>query len=265
MPLTLAHPVAAIPLQRFMGRWGNLSALVIGSMVPDFHYLLPLGITRANTHSWLGLFWFCVPMGLITFGLFHCICKAPLTLLLPRQVQAHLRNVKAPRPNGLLFLAAIICSLAIGSLTHLLWDDFTHKGGVFVYALPSLQTPLFAVARFPVNSLFLLQHGSSVLGCLVLTLMWRRWRRNIRATVSPEIPALPTGTPMAVGLMAIATLVAALICEVRDISSEGELIGAWQIKEMLLKMLGGEVLFALCYCAAWQILSLRDGWRRGVR
>ena len=35
MPFTFAHPAAVVPLLRPLGRYGVLSALVIGSIVPD--------------------------------------------------------------------------------------------------------------------------------------------------------------------------------------------------------------------------------------
>ncbi len=61
MPFTLAHPAAAAPLRRF---GLVLSALVVGSMAPDFPYFLP-GLPQDKFgHTLAGVFWFCVPAGL---------------------------------------------------------------------------------------------------------------------------------------------------------------------------------------------------------
>jgi hypothetical protein len=51
VPFTLAHPAAAVPLLRPLGRRGLLSALVIGSMAPDLWYFVPFDVTRADSHS----------------------------------------------------------------------------------------------------------------------------------------------------------------------------------------------------------------------
>ena len=51
MPFTGSHPAAVLPLMR----WGLMpSALVIGSMVPDLPYFLPVP-DLGNTHSLIGL------------------------------------------------------------------------------------------------------------------------------------------------------------------------------------------------------------------
>ena len=57
MPLTIAHPAAVIPLQRWLGTWAIPSALVIGSVAPDLAYVLPIGISRAADHSLAALSW----------------------------------------------------------------------------------------------------------------------------------------------------------------------------------------------------------------
>lgn len=71
MPLTFAHPAAVLPTSRSLGRFGVLSALVIGSMAPDFVYFVPLGIHGSESHSIRGLIWFCVPSGMLVFFAYH--------------------------------------------------------------------------------------------------------------------------------------------------------------------------------------------------
>ena len=48
MPVTIAHPIAAIPLRRPLGRLGVLSALVIGSITPDVPFFLPFSLHRTR-------------------------------------------------------------------------------------------------------------------------------------------------------------------------------------------------------------------------
>ncbi|RKZ85433.1 MAG: hypothetical protein DRR19_16380 [Candidatus Parabeggiatoa sp. nov. 1] len=61
MPFTLSHPAAAVPLAR-----GGLvlSALVVGSMSPDFLYFLCLSTQYQFGHTFIGVFVFDIPTGL---------------------------------------------------------------------------------------------------------------------------------------------------------------------------------------------------------
>ena len=52
-----------IPLRRPLGRWAVLSALVIGSMAPDFAYFLGVQSFRASTHTLASIAWFSLPVG----------------------------------------------------------------------------------------------------------------------------------------------------------------------------------------------------------
>lgn len=163
MPFTFAHPAAAVPLYRLAPDRLVLSALVIGSMTPDFHYFLPFDILRSDSHSLPAVLWFCLPLGMVLYLLFHLILKAPLAALLPAAMRTKLPLkdlLGLPRVSGL----AIVISLLLGALTHIVWDSFTHGTGFGVRHLPMLATHLFAVGQYHVTVYKLLQHGSTVLG-----------------------------------------------------------------------------------------------------
>ena len=69
MPFTISHAAVVLPFSRLLARWRLLSAVVIGAMVPDFGLFLPWHMPRFETHSAVGLFTFCVPVGMaITAG-----------------------------------------------------------------------------------------------------------------------------------------------------------------------------------------------------
>ena len=91
MPFTLAHVVAAVPLRRALGRRAVVSALVIGTMVPDFRYFVP-GIYDIETHTPRA------PSGLAPLGLATSsstrLAEAAALELLPPWVR---RRVGAPR------------------------------------------------------------------------------------------------------------------------------------------------------------------------
>lgn len=180
MPLTIAHPAIVIPIRHRL----VLSALVIGSMVPDFSKVLSLSGGVTLGHDVPGVFWFCVPAGLIFFILFQHLLKRPLFLLLPANHQKRLVPWLNPFP---LRTAAqwglVIVSLIIGAFTHLFWDSFTHERGWFVEALPFLQSELFTFRRHSFQIYDGLQHVSAAGGLIFLAACYVRFYR--KASIHP--------------------------------------------------------------------------------
>ena len=178
MPFTLAHPAAVVPLARLLGKKAVFSALVIGSMTPDFAYLAP-GLTRGPSHSLPGLFWFCLPVGLALYLLFHLLLKRPLAALLPRTLREAVAPLLARTP-GLppsRWIAVVLC-LLLGALTHQAWDLFTHPGPI-VRAFPLLAVNLMTVGSYRVYVYKVLQHCSTLLGLALLARWTRAWVREV--------------------------------------------------------------------------------------
>ncbi len=159
MPFTLSHPAAVIPLRRPLGRWAVLSALVIGSMAPDFAYFLGVQSLRASTHTLASIPWFSLPVGWVAYLGFQFVLKRPAVFLLPRGFRARLDA--APKLQS--FWPVSGC-LALGALTHIGWDSFTHDSGALVQRLPSLRQLGVELWGYPVASYKILQHGSTLLG-----------------------------------------------------------------------------------------------------
>jgi hypothetical protein len=177
MPFTLSHPAAAVPLAR--GRM-VLSALVIGSMMPDLPYFIPLFANDRFAHTLAGLFYFCVPMGLAMFWIFHRFLKLPLLSLLPVSHQARLASVATRFRFGPSDrFGFIVLSLLAGALTHVSWDLLTHSNGWGVQHLAFLRTLFWGSFRM----YLLLQYGSTVLGLALLAFWYWRW--FAQAPVSP--------------------------------------------------------------------------------
>ena len=59
-------------------------------------FLLPIGISRAQSHSLAGLVWCCLPVGLAVYLLFHWLLKAPLIDLLPHYAYSRLHPYARP-------------------------------------------------------------------------------------------------------------------------------------------------------------------------
>ena len=82
MPFTIAHCVAARPLERLSGGRLVLPALAVGAMAPDFEYLAHLSATRTIGHTIPGLFILCLPTALVALFLWHRLFGPVLAQLL---------------------------------------------------------------------------------------------------------------------------------------------------------------------------------------
>ena len=180
MPFTVSHAAAVLPFAR---RRLVLSALVVGSMAPDFEYLLRLSLVSRWGHTLTGILLFSLPCGLLVLWMFHALLKEPLLTLLPA---SHRRRLE-PLARRFPFLPAgrlgwILASLLLGILSHVLLDSFTHPDGLMVQALPALQAQVISVAGWGVRRYQLLQYALSVAGAAWLARRYWQW---CRATPTP--------------------------------------------------------------------------------
>jgi hypothetical protein len=169
MPYTLSHVAAVAPFSRFLIRWRILSATVIGSMVPDFGYLLPIPLARAQTHSAISLITFSLPVGLVSYWIFQRLIKTPLLNVLPDPAYLRWRPFSMPAAVGsarqwLLAAGGILA----GAVTHLIWDGFTHEGARGMRMMPELGDWRFDLHGHHLIGGRLLEDVSSLLGLLLV-------------------------------------------------------------------------------------------------
>ena len=240
MPFTVSHAAAVLPLQRF-GKYSlPLSALMVGSMAPDFGYVFSYEASRALTHSFAGIFSFSLPVGLIVWLFYVAVLeKATITLLSDRWHTrfAHTDAITLP----LVCRAAL--AIVLGAATHLLWDSFTHRGTFATDAIPWLLGPTPGFAWLPVYHLL---HGlSSIVGLVILGYWMRRLHRQ---------PARSLVRPYQVGEQALAiarwSLVAALV-----------LGGAWEWLPRVHSRYDTQLFFAAvgsmsAFGAAWVCVAI---------
>lgn len=169
MPFTVSHAAAVLPLRRVLPAL-PLTAMVIGSMVPDFGFLIP-HLDRHLSHGFVGLLTFCLPMGWFAQCLFWRGLQGPLLDLLPRPLQRRLQAVLGTESRGLLRVSA---ALLLGSLSHIVWDGITHADGFVARSLPVLQARVFTLGDGPMVC-EVLQHASSALGLVALAMYACRW------------------------------------------------------------------------------------------
>ncbi len=177
MPFTVSHAAAVLPFRKLNLIW---SAFIVGSMAPDFPYIVGNIRYRELGHQFPGILEFTIPASLAALWLFHNIIKRPIMELLPAGVQERLRSQRADFKFGppKRFLA-ILLSVVMGIASHIVWDAFTHlhtwpwRHIAFLRAwvqIPGLNH------RLPVSSI--LQYLSSIVGMLALAIWIVLWYRQ---------------------------------------------------------------------------------------
>lgn len=185
MPLTFAHPAAVLPLMR--GPFVPM-ALVAGTLAPDVPYFLralriPVGaqswwepfFNATTTHGWPGAVMVGIPLALVVH-LALVPCARPVRWALPADPAVGV----SPRGPGLPWLGSVVLSLALGLLTHVVWDWSTADDGWVVRNLAALSTDVEPVALART-----LQHVSTAVGLAVLVVVAWRHRGTWLTTSDP--------------------------------------------------------------------------------
>jgi hypothetical protein len=188
MPFTISHVAAVLPFSRLLARWRLLSATIVGSMVPDFGFLMPWRPARIETHSAIGLLTFCLPVGLATFWIFQLLIKTALMEILPDATYSRWRPFAAPADIGNIKQWVLgACGVLVGAITHLVWDAFTHEGARGVRMIPALDDPIVDIAGHHLIGARLLQDVSSLFGlAIVLVVVVYGLRRGRTGEQSPS-------------------------------------------------------------------------------
>src|SRR6266478_1513048 len=97
MPFTFSHPAAVLPIHSKLKKWTSLPALVIGSLIPDAEYYLPMPEHfKQNAHTLLGTFSSSFPVGILALLIFYWI-RSEAVFLMPNPHRLALQSrMKAP-------------------------------------------------------------------------------------------------------------------------------------------------------------------------
>ena len=181
MPFTVSHAAAVLPIHRWTAHRLPLTALMIGSMTPDFGYFFSRTESRQITHSFPGLLTFSLPMGVLVWLFYVAILeKATITLLSDRWHKrfAHTDSITP----GLILRAAV--AVVLGAGTHLLWDAFTHRDTFVTDRWTALLGATPGLGWLPIYHL--LQGVSSVVGLVILGFWMRSLHRQpARSQIRP--------------------------------------------------------------------------------
>lgn len=138
MPFTLSHSAAVLPFLR--SKRLSATGLIIGTMAPDFEYFFRMNVLGIYGHTLAGVLYFDTPVVLFLAFVFHGIVKKNLIDQLPLFLQQRFQEVRNLnfveyfKHHKLIFIVSAI----IGTLTHIVWDGFTHKKQYFVQHLPEI-------------------------------------------------------------------------------------------------------------------------------
>ena len=204
MPFTVAHAAAVLPFRKLKLVW---SAFIIGSMAPDFPYIVGNVKYRDLGHFWPGVLYFTLPVSLAVLWLFHNVFKRPVIGLMPSGMQVRLRlQAGAFRFGGARRFFLIVVSIALGIASHLLWDSFTHSQTWAWREFPWLQQRIYVPGLGTVPSFAVAQYGSTFAGIFALVLWTWFWYRGARPAPQ-SITRLRSRFPLALTMFAIAGLV----------------------------------------------------------
>ncbi len=203
MPFTVAHAAAVLPVRRLNLVW---SAFIVGSMAPDFPYVMGTTRHRDLGHHFPGLIFFTIPASFVALWLFHNVIKRPIIGLMPLGMQARLQSQAGEfRWGGAARFALITLSLVLGIASHIVWDSFTHS---FTWAwrefywlhhrihIPFLgNVPGYSVA----------QYGSTFVGMAALAIwVWLWYRRTAPGSTRAQNAPIHSRFALAMTMFAVA-------------------------------------------------------------
>ncbi|RWR15635.1 DUF4184 family protein [Microbacterium enclense] len=249
MPFTLSHAVVALPFARTPL---VPAAIAIGAMTPD----LPLfargmwpDYSMTHDPTWVPI---TTVVALVLFLVWRCVLRPAVRELSPRVIADRLPDrwdagfrdgLRESFRGGVGALLWLIVSLALGVVTHIAWDLFTHEGRLGVELMPFLDQQWG-----PLPGVKWLQHASSVLGLVILTAYGLLWVS--RRGVAPVRRVLPDAVRVIWWVSLPAALVIGGVIAVVATASAGTVItptalvyavltriaAAWAIASVLLAL-----------------------------
>lgn len=253
MPFTFCHAAAVIPLHRYGRRVTSLPALVIGSFVPDLVYFIPLGVSGEFTHSWLGILLYSIPAGLALLYIYYALLREPVLAWLPNAVATRLGPQADWFPRHPRALLILLMSLALGAATHICWDAFTHANTAVVNRFDFLRAPV-SIGGQMIPTFKLLQHGSSLIGLLVIAGATFAWlaRTAPRVSTAPGLSGAQRLRASGAVLLAGAAGGAAGLLLLRAVSIEHALFN------MTVTAIPAAALALVLLCLGWRLFP---SWR----
>ncbi len=248
MPFTPSHAIVALP---FVRTPLAPAAVAIGAMTPDLPLFLRTPLTRGLiidytiTHD---LRWIPVTtlIALALLLVWRLVLRPACRLLAPRFLGARLPQEWDAGPRAALQetfgsvarVILLVLALALGVVTHIVWDAFTHEGRAGIRLIPALDEPWGPLLGYK-----WLQYGSGIGGVIVLAIAGALWLRG-RAP-RPVDPA-----PLAIRLSWWLSLPVMLVAAVGvGLALYGPITPLFTVQHLAYRSLP-------IACGVWAVLSL---------
>ncbi len=180
MPFTLSHPAIILPFHKKLGKYFNMTGLIIGSLSPDFGMFIG---NRAMSHNFIGGLLFNITASMFLAYGFHCLIKRPTISHLPHPIDKWMYNIylsKRVLEDTLFHNIVLIYSIVIGVATHIYIDSFTHSTNMTNNILPILESDIIIIG-IGIPIYFLLQLLTSLIGLIVIPYYLFKYRnRNFK-------------------------------------------------------------------------------------
>ena len=230
LPLAIGRP----------GRRLVPAALVIGSMVPDLPYFVPIHRGSDWTHAAYGPFTIDLVLGMAVLAVWHLVLYRPLCDFAPWWISERLPE-RSELSGARWGWAAV--SVTIGALTHVVLDTFTHPGRLGTTQVGVLTGYL---GPLPVYKWF--QFGLGALGLIILVGWAGHWLA--RAPMRPVPTAITVAHRRLAWLLVLAVFIGSVVVlAVRGFIVELTLEAA--AFEVVTGSMGLTALAVLLLCLAW--------------
>lgn len=174
MPFTFSHPAILLPF--FKNKKYSITALIVGSMAPDFEFFFRMRTQSEISHTFLGLLMIDLPLAIIVTFLFHGIIKRPFLANSPTFIKSRLVELNHSnwfeyfRKNKLL----VFLSFFLGAFSHFLLDSLSHWDGYIVQRVIFLNKVFFS---FPLYEW--IQYSTSVVGLVIVVWYFFRMPKQL--------------------------------------------------------------------------------------
>lgn len=260
MPFTPSHAVVALP---FVRTPLVPAAIAVGAMAPDlplFTRGFPLAYGRTHDLAWLPA---TVLLALVLLLAWRCLLRPAARELSPDWLARRLPSewdrsapgafrdtvgITAERLPGKRQrwrvswrrMLLLVVSLVLGVLSHVLWDLFTHDGRAGVEAFPVLNEQWG-----PVTGYKWVQHGSSVIGLVIVAVWALLWLRRTAASapIRRVFPSVARGVWW--GSLPLVLITAWFI----GLAQYGPISEEWTIAHLAYRVLPPA-------CAVWGVATL---------
>jgi hypothetical protein len=183
----LSHQAPVLALKMWRPRWFDGTAMVFGSIAPDWAYVLVGSRWYFDAHNLEGIVLFCTPVSVAAACLLRRLVPA-IAVQLPERFPLPTRDlalIAGHRPA--LWLTAV--SAGLGATSHVVWDEFTHTQRFVGRHIGWVNDVQVTVSGHDLTGAKVLQLFSTVLGALVVVALLGLIRsRGLMAVWGAPVP-----------------------------------------------------------------------------